>query len=213
MSKNLKRDSSTSTRSVKSRTRPTVQMPQEPDSCSMVSVEPEVLVSSNSPSRLEKSYDSKEFRIAWDNEVGFHVARNLLLLRKYRETSQAKVAISAGTSQSKIARIESGSENITLRTLRRLITALGGRFDVSISPEELSIPRMPAWWEWTIATDHLQNVWRTMQIVIQDDGFTKRAGAVWQAPSTSEEASLEDESDWLSAIPTTKTLTVRTEIE
>jgi hypothetical protein len=57
------------------------------------------------------------------------------------------VARAASTSQSAIARIEAGEENITLKTLGRLITALGGRLIISIQPKEMPVFRQPQWWE------------------------------------------------------------------
>jgi helix-turn-helix protein len=52
-----------------------------------------------------------------------------------------------GTSQSAIARIEAGEENITLGTLERIIKALNGRLAVSIQPAELPFIRSAPWWE------------------------------------------------------------------
>jgi transcriptional regulator with XRE-family HTH domain len=57
------------------------------------------------------------------------------------------VAKIMNTSQSAIARIESGQENITLDTIQRLVGALGGRFEVSIYPRELSPRQRTPWWE------------------------------------------------------------------
>src|SRR5262249_41166339 len=59
------------------------------------------------------------------------------------------------TSQSAIARIETGRENVTADTLERLIGALHGRFYVSIHPQECHVPTMMPWWEW-LAADHRQ---------------------------------------------------------
>jgi transcriptional regulator with XRE-family HTH domain len=98
---------------------------------------------------LADLYKTDEFRNEWANDVKFHVARNVLYLRRYRKMSQGSVAAAMGTSQSAIARIESAQENITLDTLQRLIAALGGQFHVAISPAECSLQQKHPWWEVT----------------------------------------------------------------
>jgi transcriptional regulator with XRE-family HTH domain len=105
------------------------------------------VVSRSSPSPLAKTYKSSAFQLEWDNDVAFHVAQNLLRLRRFRRMSQSKVARDMGTSQSALARIESAQENFTLSTLHRLIKALRGRFHVSISPEEMDFRSRSPWWE------------------------------------------------------------------
>jgi transcriptional regulator with XRE-family HTH domain len=52
-----------------------------------------------------------------------------------------------GTSQSAVARIESGQENITLDTLQRMIVALDGKFHVSIRPQEFRCWHETPWWD------------------------------------------------------------------
>jgi transcriptional regulator with XRE-family HTH domain len=107
-----------------------------------------VLKSDSLSSPLVIAYSDPHFRLAWDNDVKLHVSRHLLHLRRYREMSQAKLARRVGTSQPAIARIEAGEENITEQTLERIVTALDGRFRVSISPQELQMPEWPMpWWE------------------------------------------------------------------
>jgi transcriptional regulator with XRE-family HTH domain len=96
---------------------------------------------------LAEVYETKGFRDEWDNAVRFHVARNLLHLRRYRRLSQQKLAAAIGTSQSAVARIESAQENITLDTVERFVHGLDGRFFVSIQPaEHVQIQTLP-WWE------------------------------------------------------------------
>ena len=96
---------------------------------------------------LTKLYQSPEFQLELDNDVAFHIARNVLRLRRLRGMSQDKVAKEIATSQSALARIESAQENITLSTLQHLVIALKGRFQVSIAPAEMSFQRSKAWWE------------------------------------------------------------------
>jgi len=61
--------------------------------------------------------------------------------------SQTKLAREVGTSQSAVARIESGQENITLDTLERFLTSLRGRFEGSIYPIEYAPTRARKWWD------------------------------------------------------------------
>jgi transcriptional regulator with XRE-family HTH domain len=119
---------------------------------------PAILAPRNSDG-LNDLYKSKEFGLAWDNDIHHHIARSALYLRRHRRKSQAEVAEAMGTSQSAVARIEAGEENITLSTLHRLITALEGRFFVTIVPAEIPFNRPSPWWapitrssttEWTM---------------------------------------------------------------
>lgn len=144
---------------------------------------PQVVVRSSSISPIRRAFEENaDLRLAWENEVEFHIARNLLLLRKYREESQTEVAAAAGTSQAKIARIESSTENITLKTLKKVIVALGGRFKVSISPREVTIPFCPDWWDW-LNVDGGSACWVFQEAALVDNGDAKKAAIVWTAQS------------------------------
>ena len=91
-------------------------MPSRPDGLPTGSVPAEVAYGPSN-SLLGEVYKTKEFQKEWANDVRFHVARNLLYLRKFRRKSQATVAKAVGTSQSAIARIETAQENATLDTV------------------------------------------------------------------------------------------------
>jgi len=100
------------------------------------------------PSPLTELYEKPAFVRGWSNDASFHVAQNVFHLRKYRRLRQAEVAADMETSQSAIARIEGGDENITLRTLKRLVNTLRGRLIISIPPEEFVPTRLQrGWWE------------------------------------------------------------------
>jgi len=126
--------------------------PAKPEALPTTYGQAEVL-SRSSSSPLVDIYKTKEFRNEWANNVQFHVARNLLHLRRYRKMSQAKVGAAMGTSQSAIARIESAQENITLDTLQRLVVALDGRFHISILPQEYPVTPEVPWWEVSDSTN------------------------------------------------------------
>ena len=138
----------------------------------------EVVESSNSRSPLADVYESPEFRLEWDNEISFHVAQNAFHLRRRRRQSQTVVAHAMGTSQSAVARIEGGDENITLRTLKRLVVALDGRLRFAIEPKEAGLPRWPAWWE-DGAHVITATEWTQRGIITQQDGVIRKLGAVW----------------------------------
>lgn len=87
-----------------------------------------------------------EVRLALDNDALFRVAENLIHLRKHRGLTQQALAERMGTSQAKVARIEGGRENITLKTLERIVGALEGRLGLSITPAEFLLPRLANWW-------------------------------------------------------------------
>ncbi|MEO8097809.1 MAG: helix-turn-helix transcriptional regulator [Acidobacteriota bacterium] len=123
-----------------------------------------VLRPSSSPSRL---YGTEDFKTAWDNDIRFHVARNLVYLRRCRELSQKSVAGGARTSQSAIARIESGQENLTVDTLQRIVRALDGRFFISIHPNEHYFETPAHWW---IAAGMEDQPWTYHGMITGNDG-------------------------------------------
>src|SRR5688572_10665645 len=57
------------------------------------------VTSRSSPSKLAELHKNPQARKEWDNDVRFHVAANLLHLRRWREQSQKKVAAAVRTSQ------------------------------------------------------------------------------------------------------------------
>lgn len=130
----------------KNRTKKIRPAPVKPDE-SLTGHDPERVRSTPSLSPFANLFSDPRFQKEWANQVRFHVARNLLYLRRYRKMSQATLANKAGTSQSAIARIESAQENITLDTLERIVVALDGSFFVSIPPHKLALRHSPPWWE------------------------------------------------------------------
>jgi DNA-binding XRE family transcriptional regulator len=58
----------------------------------------------------------------------------LVALREARGWSQDQLARVLGVSQPAVAKMESGSENPTVRTLLRFVTALGGELQIRIRP-------------------------------------------------------------------------------
>ncbi len=60
----------------------------------------------------------------------------LVTWRQRSGLSQTEVAARMGTSQSAVARLESGSGDVRLSTLERYAAAVGARLDVSLTREE-----------------------------------------------------------------------------
>jgi transcriptional regulator with XRE-family HTH domain len=156
-----KSGSSTFTRSAKKETAKILMPPQKPDAFLRVSTPAEV-VSRPSNSRLTELYKTEAFQGEWANDVKFHIAQNLLHLRRYRQMSQSELGGKVGTSQSAVARIESGQENITLDTLQRLVMGLDGRFYVSIHPPECSPLQTVPWWE--TVTSSIHRPWNLVRV-------------------------------------------------
>lgn len=126
-------------------------------------------------------YRDPAFRLAWENDVKFHVSRHLLQLRKYRRWSQKKVADLAGSSQPAVARIEAGEENITVETAERFVNALDGRFDVSIAPKEMHFPRWQPWWELLSGGIGATTPYVCKGVIATDDGSTLRVLGGWMS--------------------------------
>ena len=152
------------------KTRPTLP----PQGALQTELDQEEVVLRPSSSPLVDVYNTDEFKDEWANDVRFHIARNLLHLRRFREMSQSAVAKAVGTSQSAIARIESGQENTTVDTVERIVKVLGGRFFVTIPPRELSLSSSPRlWWEstsrssnWTVVRAMGRATQTTHQLII-----------------------------------------------
>jgi ribosome-binding protein aMBF1 (putative translation factor) len=68
------------------------------------------------------------------NEFGkqLEIAYQIVGLRKRRKMSQFTLAKKIGTTQSNIARLESGRENFTIGFLKKIAVALNGELKVSI---------------------------------------------------------------------------------
>lgn len=196
MSTRTRSASSIYTRGAKRRTAKT-QPTQSMRDTSSVEYDPEVVASSSSSSPLRKVFESEEFRAEWDNAVALRVATYALQLRRLRGYSQAHVAKLMETSQPKVARIEGGDDNITLRTLRKLALALQGRIRLSIEPREVHVPAMPEWWEAASCGLASEKVWRLRGVAEAPIGREKAAGVVW---STEHEVRSVDRSRELSLL-------------
>jgi transcriptional regulator with XRE-family HTH domain len=123
-----------------------------------------------------------DVRLALDNDALFQVAENLIYLRKHRGLTQQALAKKMGTSQAKVARIEGGRENVTLRTLERAVVALGGRLALSIAPAELHFPRLPSWWSMPDAVGAVSPYSLHFIHAVESGSGSLKVGAGWSGP-------------------------------
>ena len=142
------------------------------------------MASSSSTSPLAETYATDSFRLTWANELSFHVAQNVLHLRRLRGYSQARVAAAMGTSQPKVARIEGGDENITLRTLKKMVEALKGRVRFTIEPAEINFPHWPSWWELLSSDIKSECVWKFHGLASRIDGEEHQIVGGWKTQAT-----------------------------
>ena len=78
-----------------------------------------------------------EFRAAYDAlEEEFALANTLIGARAHADLSQAEVAERMGTSQSAIARLESGRSRPSTRTLRKFAEATGMKLRFVLEPDK-----------------------------------------------------------------------------
>ena len=82
---------------------------------------------------LEEELKDPEFRKLWeDAQPEFELRSALINARLKGELTQAEIAERAGTTQSAIARFESGGSNPTLAFMQRLSEAVGARLEIKL---------------------------------------------------------------------------------
>jgi transcriptional regulator with XRE-family HTH domain len=95
--------------------------------------------------RLKKRWMKEPgFKAGYDAlEAEFAIASILIEARTKAHLSQQELATRMGTSQSTIARLESGASKPTLSTLERIAKATGTKVRVSLEPDSRSRGRRP----------------------------------------------------------------------
>lgn len=90
----------------------------------------------------ELARDPKLRREVEETLMGLRIEQDIAALRELRGVTQAQLAQMIGVSQPMIARLESGkAQNIGIRTLVRIATALGGQVHLAIKADPR--PRRP----------------------------------------------------------------------
>lgn len=92
--------------------------------------------------------DDNELRHALQRDVASELAEQLVRLRRYRGLSQQQLAAALGTKQTAISRHESGTGNISVKTLEAMLEALHAVCRIDLIPEESEGFResFPRWW-------------------------------------------------------------------
>lgn len=94
----------------------------------------------NSDILLKERLKDREFKEEYDALEGeFLIAKEIIKMRIAANLTQKELAEKAGTSQSAIARIESGSyENLTLASLRKIGKVFGAKPEIHFKKVKVS---------------------------------------------------------------------------
>ncbi len=85
---------------------------------------------------LAEQMNDPEFRAEWDAlEPERQIIRAMLEGRAEREVTQKELAEATGIAQADISRLENGTANPSLRTLKRLADGLGMRLKLEFVPQ------------------------------------------------------------------------------
>jgi len=80
-----------------------------------------------------KLLEKPAFRQAYEDlEPDYQLIKSIIEQRKNKGISQAELARKAGTRQSAIARLESGTYNPSLRFLKKVARALDARIEIKL---------------------------------------------------------------------------------
>jgi predicted transcriptional regulator len=84
----------------------------------------------------ERLMQDPEFRVEYEKaDAEYSVIESLVQARLRAKLSQSELAKKTGTTQSAIARLESGSISPSLATLRKYAEATGSKLEINIVPE------------------------------------------------------------------------------
>lgn len=83
---------------------------------------------------LAQELKDPEFKRMFDEHGRqLEIAYQILQLRKKKKMSQAELAKKIGTTQSNVARIESGQQNFTVSLLNKIAHALGRNLSIKLT--------------------------------------------------------------------------------
>ncbi|NPV81004.1 MAG: helix-turn-helix transcriptional regulator [Firmicutes bacterium] len=84
---------------------------------------------------LDELLKDPEFAKAWeDSELEYQIARTILALRKSLGLTQEELAERIGTTQSSIARMESGKCQVSLSSLQKIARSCGMALEIKFRP-------------------------------------------------------------------------------
>lgn len=80
----------------------------------------------------DKWIKNPEYKAAYDElEEEFDIASAIVAARKFAGLTQKQLAETLETTQSVVSRLESGSDNTTIKTLQRIAEATGTKLQIS----------------------------------------------------------------------------------
>lgn len=87
--------------------------------------------------KLQKYFDTQmekpEFAEAWkETEASYQAANILLKIRAEKQLTQSELANLTGKKQSYIARVEKGTQNISVQTLSDIVESAGGKLKIEV---------------------------------------------------------------------------------
>jgi len=83
-------------------------------------------MSKNFRQTLKEQLEDKEFKQEWDKtELEYQIIKAMLTARKQKNITQKELAEITGITQSDISKLENGSANPSLQTLKKLANGLG----------------------------------------------------------------------------------------
>ena len=87
--------------------------------------------------KLQKYFDTQmdtpEFAEAWrETEASYQAANILLKIRAEKQLTQSELANLTGKKQSYIARVEKGTQNISVQTLNDIVESAGGKLKIEV---------------------------------------------------------------------------------
>ncbi len=84
---------------------------------------------------IQESMADPEFQKAWrETEPEYELTRQIIALRLRKGLTQQELARRVGTTQSVIARIESGGQNLSIRTLTKIANELDADVKIELLP-------------------------------------------------------------------------------
>ena len=84
---------------------------------------------------LAKEMENPEFKAEWDTlEPEFQIIRGIIEGREMNDLTQEQLSAATGINQANISRLENGTANPSLRTLKRLAAGMGMALKIEFVP-------------------------------------------------------------------------------